>query len=347
MALNVPPVKASPAAIADWAEVATLANPRGSYALSRLKRFWDTHRETENTDPGGQARREEDTDEQGVAGADDDAFLDTITDELGERHQALGESYPFAIADTGYRLSLHNDLNAGQSIYLFCLLLTNCKRGDVLDGTWIPQIDNRVRDLFQACSTVAAAGEVHGCAVSFGWPRPNENPPFLEKLHAVYRVFGEGQPVAAPRPGAAIHVKDEEIDIIAWRPRQDRAAGTTYLLGQVASGHNWGGKSIKGGIDYFHRTWFDHPPASAATASIFIPHAVPPGDGGTRRDRMDLLVARFGNILDRLRIPALAMDGLALVAGNAELLVERVDEIVNIGAWVTDQIRTLRAAANA
>jgi hypothetical protein len=345
MALNVPPVKASSSTVADWVEVATLSSARGTYALSRLKRFWDTHRETESTDPEGRSRREEDTDEEGVSGSDEDIFLDSITDELAERSRVLDGCYPFAIAHTGYRLTLISPLNAGQSIYLFCLLLTNCSKGDVLNGTWVPAIDHQVRDLFQACSTVAASAEVNGCAISFGWPRPNDNMPFLQKLHEVYSIFGEGRPVTTPRPGAAIMVKDEEIDIIAWRPRLDRAPGTIYLLGQVASGHNWEDKSIKGGIDYFHRTWFDQAPASNPIASIFIPHAVPPANGGSRKDRMNLLVAKFGTILDRLRIPALTVRGITLATENNGWVVERVGDIASIGTWVTDQIAALRTAS--
>lgn len=34
-------------------------------------------------------------------------------------------------------------------------------------------------------------------------------------------------------------VKDEEIDVIAWKPREDKTPGTYYLLGQVASGDKW------------------------------------------------------------------------------------------------------------
>lgn len=346
MALNNPPLKASPATIADWVELAALASPRRTYALSRLKRFWDTHRESEDTDPEGRYSREDNTDEEGIRGGDADAFLDAITDELAERYHALGDCYPFEIASSGLRITLHDKVSPGQSIYLFCLLLTNCREGDVLDGTWVPAIDHQVRDLFQACSTVAAAGEVNGCAISFGWPRPKENPPFLKKLHDVYTIFGEGKPVMFPRPGAAIMVKDEEIDVIAWRPTIDRAAGTYYLLGQVASGDNWQCKSIKGGsIDYFHRTWFEPCPASTATASIFIPHAVPPGDGGTRRDKMDLLTEKFGTILYRLRIPSLAMRGLTIATENTDWLIERVGDIGTIEAWVTDQITALRSAS--
>jgi hypothetical protein len=346
MALNVPPLKASTATVADWVELATLANPGGSYALSRLKRFWDTHRESEDTDPEGQSRREDDTDDQGVGGHDEDAFLDAITDELAERYKSLSDSYPFEIPDNGLRLTLHNQLNSGQCVYLFCLLLSNCQKGDVLDGTWVPPIDHRIRDLFQACSTVAAAGEVNGCAISFGWPRPDGNPAFLKKLHEVYKLFGEGKPRLEPLAGAPKMVKDEAIDVIAWKPTKDRAAGTYYLLGQVASGDNWECKSIKGGpIDYFHRTWFDPPPASEAIASIFIPHIVPPGDGGTRKDKMDLWTAKYGTILYRLRIPSLAMQGITFAKENTDCLIERVGDIKDIETWVTEQVKALRHAS--
>ena len=141
-------------------------------------------------------------------------------------------------------------------------------------------------------------------------------------------------------------VKDEEIDVIAWKPTKDKAAGTHYLLGQVASGDAWQAKSIKGGpIDYFHRTWFDPPPASEATASIFIPYVVPPGDGGTRRDRIDLWTAKYGTIIYRLRLPSLAMKGLRCSEQNREWLIERVEDIKTIRTWVTKQVDALRHAS--
>jgi hypothetical protein len=344
MALNPAPLKAVPPTLADWVELSALANARGTFRLPALKRYWDTHRESEGTDSEGRHSRESDTDGEGVSGGDDDAFIEAVTDELAERSRVLGASYPYSLDE--YRLELHENLNPGQAIYLFCLLLANSKAGDVLSGAWVPPITNGIRDLFQACSTVAAAAEVRGCAISFGWPRPNNNPAFLVKLHEVYARFGEGRPVNVPRPGAATMVKDEEIDVIAWTPRLDGAAGTYYLLGQVASGDNWECKSIKGGsIDKFHGTWFTQRPPSTPIPSIFIPHAVPPGNGGTRKDRMALESEKYGTILDRLRLPALAASGLTLAAGDQNLMIERVADIPAVADWVKDQITALRAAA--
>ena len=352
MAINPPPLKSNPAILCDWVEMKAVADSRGVFRLSSLKRFCDTHRETEDSDSEGQRRREEDTDVQGVGGGDDDAFLDSVIEELSERAECLLKCYPFEFGESDNCLSLKENLNDGEFIYLFCLILSNSKRGDILDGSWIPVINHRTRDLFQACATLAAAGEVRGCAISFGWPRPNNNPPFLRRLKEVYALFGEGEVVTSPRLGVSPCPKDEEIDVIAWEPRPDRAAGTYYLLGQVASGDNWEAKSIKGGpINYLHHNWFYQAPASEPQASIFIPHLIQVVEGGqgSRRDRMNAVTAKYGIVIDRLRLPCLAMHGINIADGVEEIdmpfTIERRKDIPNIRAWLSDEVGKLRTAA--
>lgn len=345
MPINLPRFKAPPSELADWIELRTLASTNGMYRFNRLKRYWDTHRETEDSDPEGRRGPEEITDEDGVSGVDDDAFFDSITDQLNDRANALGTAYPFEVCDTRFQLK-QPPWNNGQHAYLFCLILTNSKPGEILNESWHPEITHTVRDLFQACSTLAAAAEVNGCAISFGWPRPNDNPAFLKKIAEVYAAMGEGKPVKSPKPGASPSVKDEEIDIIAWRPRPDGAAGTHYLLGQVASGANWEAKSIKGNpIDYFHRTWFDEAPASEPRSSIFIPHAVVPVGAGNRRDAIDVMTTRYGSIFDRLLLPTRLDEGIALAnQQRPDLLIERRDDFPRVVEWVGTQISSLRAA---
>lgn len=345
MPIRQPTLKGQPADLADWVEVNALAAPDGAFRLNQLKRYRDTHRETEASDSEGKQSRENSTDDDGVDGADDDVFLDAICDELSERENVLKGSYPFSLSNTRLSLKSETDMSDGGYCYLFCLLVSNCKVGEIFDGRWLPEINNAVRDLFQACSTLAAAGEVSGCAISFGWPRPTGNPPFLEKLAAVYTKFGEGECVTAPRPGVSPDVKDAAIDVIAWRPRADRAAGTEYLLGQVASGDNWEAKSILGGpINQFHRDWFTHAPASQPTASIFIPHAVPPMGEGGRRERIDSATANYGRIFDRLLLPHILAKGIVLANENADLMIERLTDFPQVINWVDRQKASLRAA---
>lgn len=343
MPIKSPPLKAAPSLICDWMELSILRNNR-SFRFSDLKRGWDKNRESESTDSEGRIAREDDSDGEGFSGEDADAFLDIVIDELGDRATALNDTYPFQISETGTHLTLLDDLNEGSYIYLFCLLLTHSRADDVIDGTWLPDITHRTRDLFQACSTLAAAGHADGCAISFGWPRPNDNPPFLQRLREVYALFGEGTVVDVPALGASPSPKDEEIDIIAWRPTNDSAPGTFYLLGQVASGQNWEAKSLKGPpIETFHAMWFAPKPASDPTASIFIPHAIMPNANGDRRDVMAWTTLRFGTIFDRLRLPFFASKGIKIAdAGNKNIYIERRDDVPEIIQWVKSQVDVLR-----
>ena len=345
--LRQPSLKSAPYLLADWAELKAISTPSGIFRLASLRRQWDVSREHEDADPEGFVTAEAETVVDGVYGGDEDRFLDSITNEISLRVEALGDSYPFELV-AGMKLRVTSPPTTGGLVYLFCLLLTYSNGKELLDGSWLPTIDNTVRDWFQACSTVAAAAEARGCAISFGWPRPNKNPPFLQRLREVYTAFGEGVVVKRSRPGVSVSPKDEEIDVIAWRPRPDRAPGTFYLLGQVASGDNWESKPIAGTpIDNFHRNWFEPPPASTAQAYIFIPHAVPPiTSTGTRKERMDAIGIRYGVIVDRFRLPRLASEGLelAMVQGGA-LIIERVEDIEKMSAWVVQQIVSIHGVA--
>jgi hypothetical protein len=345
VAIRPPPLKAPPALVCDWLEMTVAASIREKYSLHRLKRIWDVNRETEDSDPEGLRARERDTDDDGVSGEDADAYLDSISDEIGERETALGNSYPFELDAGGNSIKLKNPPGAGGYVYLFCLFLSNSKQGDILDGTWTPQIDHVTRDLFQACSTLAAAGEITGSAISFGWPRPNNNPPFLIRLREVYEKFGEGTVRQQALPGASPSPKDEEIDVIAWRPTFDQAPGTEYMLGQVASGDNWEAKSVKGPpIESFHRNWFMPPPASPARPAIFIPHLITPNQTGSRRDVMDQHTATYGTVIDRLRLPRFADRGIELAdLVDQPYFIERRQDVQRVVEWVKAQMITLRA----
>lgn len=345
MALRPPPLKAQPSILADWVELRTLADPEGVFELRKLKRLWDTNRESEDTDLERHHLSEQDTEFDGVSGEDEEAFFTSLIVELAERMTNLKGSYPFEFSGANRtRFKFVGTTSVGSAIYLFCLFLSNEGNQELLDGKWNPAVTDKTRDLFQACSTLAAAGHICGCAISFGWPRPYNNPPFLKKLQEVYAQFGEGTVVTQPKAGASPWVKDEEIDIIAWKPRSDGAPGKFYLLAQVASGENWEGKSVLAGIKYFHRTWFTTPPASQPTAAILIPHLVPQVGVGTRKDRMDLITGKFGHVIDRMLLPEIAEIGLQLANDlTNNYCIERKEDMPVIMEWVNAQAETLKS----
>jgi hypothetical protein len=343
MPIKPAPLKARPTILADWVELSVLANSSYPFRFATLKRYRDTHRETEHSDSEGNQKREDDTDFDGISGGDDDIFIDAIIEEIADRERILGEAYPFEFDDTGYKLKLKQNLTEGSYIYLLCLFLSNPKANDIFDGSWLPNINDHVRDLFQICSTLAAAGEAVGCAISFGWPRPYDNPPFLEKLRQIYALMGEGELVAEPRPGTSPSPKDAEIDVIAWTPTPDNAAGKFYLLGQVASGGNWRGKSMIAAAKKFHDNWFTRQPASTVNPSIFIPHDIKADSDASRRDILHAETPQFGTIFDRLRLPKIAYDGIKLSRERVDLVIERKEEVHQIISWVNTQLVALQA----
>lgn len=346
MPIKSAPLKARPTVLADWIELSVLANISYPFRLASLKRYRDTHRETEDSDSEGNHKREDDTDLDGISGEDDDIFLDAIIEEISDRERALDDAYPFQFDGSGLKLKLKDDLTDGGYIYLLCLFLSNPKADDIFDGSWLPEINDHARDLLQVSATMAAAGEAAGCAISFGWPRPNQNPPFLEKLREVYALMGEGILVENPWPGTSPSPKDAEIDVIAWTPRPDKAPGTFYLLGQVASGGNWRGKSMKTAAERFHKDWFLRQPVSTVNPSIFIPHDIKSTSDFKRKDILHSETTEFGTIFDRLRLPKFALDGIKLSAERTDLTIERKDEIPKIVTWVSSQLQNLQNCFN-
>lgn len=333
MVLAVLPLDCPSQFAIDWLEYKVLCSEYSIASVAELQRIWDTRRNTEDDDFEG-------------ADTDAESFLQIVSAELASRIDQLGSAYPFELSENGETLSLKEEISPGAYIYLFCLLLSHPKKGVVLNGKYLPKITNTTRDLFQASSTLAAAGIVNGNAYSFGFPRP-DGTGFLGKLKLVYEKFGEGKVVDSIPKGASKRPKDEQIDVIAWKDRADGAAGKHYVLGQVASGDNWPGKTIKGaGITRFHGTWFGNPQiASQALAALFIPFCVIPDEGDSTQDRLHVLSLEFGDVYYRHVLPLLAQRGLDHAAEFPECVVERTADVGKISAWVNGEIKKLRKKA--
>jgi hypothetical protein len=333
MVLSTLPLDCASQYAIDWLEYKILCSEYGIGSVSELQRIWDTRRNSEDDD---------------FEGADSDAevFLQNMSAEILSRVRQLEEAYPFELSPNGGTLSLKEDLSPGAYIYLFCLFLSHPKKGAVLNGKYLPKITNEVRDLFQACSTWAAAALVRGHSYSFGFPRPDGSG-FLKKLQIIYNKFGEGKVVDTIPKGASRRPKDEQIDVIAWKDRPDGAAGKIYILGQVASGNDWPNKTIKGAaISRFHGTWFSNPQvASEASAALFIPFCVVPEDGDTTAERVNILTLEFGKIYYRHLLPLLAQQGIEHCKNSPDCVVERVTDIDKITKWVDFELSKLRKKA--
>ena len=315
-------------ALADWVEFKVLVAEFNVYRLLDLQRLTDEGQEWDNPDIAEQDALNEEV-------------YESVIEELTKRSKSLTTAYPFILNDSGTELQLDIDaITEGGYVYLYCLFFSHIKREDVL--VIDPPHTNEDRDIMQICATYAAAGIVRGNSVSFGFPRPN-NTGFLEALKITYKAFGEGIVHDSVPAGAPVKEKDARVDIISWENSLDGAAGKQYLLGQVATGKNWGSKSILGEIDPFHQIWFTQQPASKATASMFIPFCIDNEKGASDKETLRILNVKFGHLYYRYRLPKHAEDGLQLAHNDVEgsFIIERVNEFNKVQEYVDKFLDTL------
>lgn len=316
--------------LADWLELEALCQKDGSASVYTINQ--DPLIEPD-TQPG-------DLDEDGLRSEERIARL---TGEVEIRSKILGASYPFRLTADGLALECVAGASTGAIVYLFCLLASHGRSDGFLTGTDLVPM-NEVPDLLQACATWSAAGYEQGPAYALGLD-PSSSA-FLPRLGAIYKALGDGVPRTTIPKGAPTKVKDDDIDVIAWKAMPHAKPPATYLLAQVASGQNWTTKSLKHTIARFHATWFAPAPACEGKPAIMIPFCI---EGGIDDDDLDQetlamqwrrFVAEFGELFYRYTLPLYADRGLKLHAEGH--FVDMVDWLSRLQAFVANVISKLR-----
>jgi hypothetical protein len=313
--LTVPEVDAPASVRADWLELHAFFSADGRALLRELAAQADLAWDNE-----ADAIDEED--------AQLEDALSEVAGEIDARRSSLGDSYPFAVSGDGALLSLAPEASwtVGHLTYLFSLVLAHARQSDIVSGVVQPTNAELTpaRNLFQICGTLAAAGHIAGPAICFGFPRPDASG-MLKKLKETWALFRDGVPREQPLPGSE-DVKDEGIDVVAWRGQPDKKPTTLYVLGQVASGNNWRDKTVKAYIDSFHEEWFAEPPAAEPMPTLMIPFLL--DETEMRRHGR-----RHGTILDRGRLPRLA-DLAPELEKSGISPIDRLGETEKLRQWL-------------
>jgi hypothetical protein len=139
-------------------------------------------------------------------------------------------------------------------------------------------------------------------------------------------------------PGTPDQIKDEGIDVIAWWPERDKQPGQGFLVGQVASGHDWKDKSIRPHLARFLNEWFCIQPVSLPHPTVFIPFTV-------HRDQMRRTSSMHGYVIHRGRLARFAARAPALVEQGIAP-VERIDELHAIEGWLRAHLAALKQRGN-
>jgi len=333
------PIAGSSNELADWMELEVLTCARGEAPLGAVNESLEIAEDNEPSE----------LDHENLA---NERRLQQVIAAVEERRKVIGAAYPFACDKAGTLLRLADPLTDAAYVYLFCLIVSAGAPDGILqeNGPWKPDLDT-ARGIFQICATVASAGHVGGPAYSVGWPR-SDSSGFLEKLRTVYAHFGDGKVHAAIPPGAPAQVKDDEIDVIAWKA-DDVRPRLGYFLGQAASGNNWPAKSLKGHVDTYHGTWFLQSPACLARVGTIIPFYLPSDADAEDEDheaqeiiegKLRRLGFDFPELLHRHRVARYFESGLVLHAKGVSP-IEGVAETQRIRTFVDKFRAQLQAAA--
>lgn len=257
--------------LADWIEILALISPDENSSRGDLESALRTSSVLEA---------------KGEAGIEEKCLQ--VFKELEERSKAAHDSYPFAI-DTG--IVSVKDKREQFIAYLFCLFLSYFKwksqrHKEVGINPWL---------LFEDLSSVAAKNYVAGEVITFGTSRGTSTKAakaFRAIVDQLAHELGEG---GGFRDQSVKGVKDDKVDLVAWKDSKDALPSKLVLFGQCAAGAGWLGKDRELAPQAFWDQWMSVGKVSQLLRSFYMPHRI-------QRDRWNRRARRTGLLFDRCRI---------------------------------------------
>jgi hypothetical protein len=292
--------------LADWIEYQVLFSLEGSFSRATFRDFIDEDPGTsdmrdyddadfsEDEDLGDLSSRRARRGEAAEGLSTSDALSTDAFVILEDRASFVGDHYPFRVeADL---VSLKGSSWQEHPSYSFMLALS----ARFMYG--LPGDFQTGARLFERLVRVAMAEYIHGEAEHFGWPRDGGEGErsFAQVLPLVLRRLGER--MAVKPDDIPDKIKDNEVDVIAWRPPGDRRRGQLIVMCQCAIGADWNNKGIR--LDKWEPfVGFAVRPVAAA-AFPFIPASIEEfGDFD-----YEYLSKSAGLWFDRLRLTRLITD---------------------------------------
>lgn len=193
-----------------------------------------------------------------IDGEEEDTLMNALEQSLGEiesRERSCNGRYPFVAKNNSVLMKEGFNENIHYKMYLYLLLSTrlnmkNKKNVDGIDGTL----------LFEKVSSLVAKqyfGEksesiVFGTGAGNGWGFP-------EKVQDLTQKLGEGTGYRKPDDSTEDE-KDGGLDIVVWRPFEDRKKGKLIGFGQCKTGTEWRHEVKELNPDDFCNTYLETAP---------------------------------------------------------------------------------------
>lgn len=237
-----------------------------------------------------------------------------VATEVTRRATLLGDAYPFKV--NGSHLE-YRPSDSGLYEYLLCLsLLDTYSAGNKALATRV----------FEAVACAIAESYLGEDAASYrmGWPPKKGSPvKFKDRVDELRNRSGNypGEWVWGPKdlnqqdPSHTL-IKEQGLDIIAWKKSVDQRAGQLFLLGQCACGKSWASDAKLQDLNLkLLEEWIKEISCVHPLRAIFTPrHA--------RTDELPFLSRHGGLVFDRVRITLLGQrkQALAVIAKRPKAL---------------------------
>jgi len=292
---------------ADYLELRCLDNPDGQVTLAEIEDFLE-----EQTDVGepfalldvdgdgepdlpeaaepADSNEDDEVEVGSVAALRNDQKISRVADwfvYIAQRAEALGDAYPFRIADGGTTIELQAALTDVQRLYIFLLLCANLR----YVRNWAP--------LPHAFEAISARGmrqllppnsEVYQFGAGGDVVRYTGN--LWAKIHRLAEDVCD-KVIADECEFKASDVGDGGLDIVGWAPLPDNLPSRLILFGQCACTENWEQKQVTSGPAWWReRIRFRMVPTNV----VFIPHMFRDAEGrwhNAGKIRQSILIDRF------------------------------------------------------
>lgn len=257
--------------LADWIEILALISPDDNASKGDLESALRTASVLE-------ARGDVATEEKCLE----------VFNELEQRAQSADSSYPFTV--NGGTLTVKEDHNRFLS-YVFCLLLSyfrwkSQRHREAGINPWL---------LFEDLCSIAAKNYLDGKVITFGTSRGQSNraaKAFRTIVDQLSHELGEG---GGFRNQSVKGVKDDKVDLVAWRDFKDGLPSKLVMFGQCAAGTDWLSKDRELAPQAFWDQWMTVGKVSELLRSFYTPHRI-------RKDLWSRRARRTGLLFDRCRI---------------------------------------------
>lgn len=308
--------------LVDWLEFTAIFDQYGVARVDALLGALEELKESAEDDIGERDRRRE-------------QLIETIENEVEVRSR-LGTAYPFELDQHGTQLNRKTEyLSIQYAFYLICLVATHVTGSAILRAPPVEKLLVRLRnDVFQIVATLGLAGLSTGPAFSVGWPRQDRETivDLLKRAAAMGGGFAVRDPIGRY---VSPDEKDGGVDIIAWTA-EAIPPPPVFFFGQTASGKNWPDKPVADHARVFIDAYTEDFSAGNRTFVTLIPYRVLDNAFWHTQHKFHRA------ILDRIRLPARAHEGLKLGAAGTHIdSYARVGELTD---WLSEYIDFAQAA---